>query len=244
MSLYLADSTDLTAVASAIRTKGGTSAQLEFPDEFVSAIAAIPTGGPEILVPDTYTQLEYIENDGHAYLNTGLYWQSNSKIVADIQILQNFSTFVHTFGSDSVFSQFPATGTTTRWASNASVKLNDANYTTSKYIPKVRAIHQLTKEDYIVTCEGKTETSASFSSPTVTDNSHPIGIFTRLNDGSPSYTITGMKLYRFQFFSGESKVMDLSPAIRNADNVIGAYDIVTNTFFVNSGSGAFTGGSL
>lgn len=37
--------TDLTAVADAIRTKGGTSASLAFPSDFVSAIAAIPTGG-------------------------------------------------------------------------------------------------------------------------------------------------------------------------------------------------------
>lgn len=35
---------DLTAVADAIRTKGGTSAQLAFPDEFVSAMQAIQTG--------------------------------------------------------------------------------------------------------------------------------------------------------------------------------------------------------
>jgi hypothetical protein len=37
--------TDLTAVANAIRTKGGTSAQLAFPAGFVSAVDAIPTGG-------------------------------------------------------------------------------------------------------------------------------------------------------------------------------------------------------
>lgn len=37
--------TDLTSVANAIRTKGGTSAQLAFPADFVSAVNAIPTGG-------------------------------------------------------------------------------------------------------------------------------------------------------------------------------------------------------
>ena len=36
--------TDLTSVANAIRTKGGTSAQLAFPAGFVSAVQAIPTG--------------------------------------------------------------------------------------------------------------------------------------------------------------------------------------------------------
>lgn len=37
--------TDLTSVANAIRTKGGTSAQLAFPAGFVSAIGDIPSGG-------------------------------------------------------------------------------------------------------------------------------------------------------------------------------------------------------
>lgn len=45
----LVDSTqlnsDLTSVANAIRTKGGTSAQLAFPSDFVSAIGAISSGG-------------------------------------------------------------------------------------------------------------------------------------------------------------------------------------------------------
>jgi len=48
----LVDSTqldaDLTSVANAIRTKGGTSASLAFPAGFVSAIQAIPTGGGDV----------------------------------------------------------------------------------------------------------------------------------------------------------------------------------------------------
>lgn len=44
MSDYLVTDTDLTSVANAIRTKGGTSGELSFPTEFVSAIQNIPTG--------------------------------------------------------------------------------------------------------------------------------------------------------------------------------------------------------
>ena len=50
---YLATDTDLTAVANAIRTKGGTSAQLVFPDGFVSAVQAIKTGASIQLVVTT-----------------------------------------------------------------------------------------------------------------------------------------------------------------------------------------------
>lgn len=58
----LVDSTqldaDLTAVANAIRTKGGTSGQLAFPSGFVSAVQAIPTG----ITPTGTKQINIIEN--------------------------------------------------------------------------------------------------------------------------------------------------------------------------------------
>lgn len=45
MTDYLTTDTELTSIANAIRTKGGTSSQLVYPTGFVSAIEAIPTGG-------------------------------------------------------------------------------------------------------------------------------------------------------------------------------------------------------
>ena len=44
MTEYLTFDTDLTAVANAIRTKGGTSDLFVYPDGFVTAIQAIQTG--------------------------------------------------------------------------------------------------------------------------------------------------------------------------------------------------------
>ena len=44
MAEYLTNTADLTAVADAIRAKGGTAAQLVYPSGFVSAIQAIQTG--------------------------------------------------------------------------------------------------------------------------------------------------------------------------------------------------------
>lgn len=45
MASYIVSDTDMTSVANAIRTKGGTSASLTFPNGFVSAIQNIPGGG-------------------------------------------------------------------------------------------------------------------------------------------------------------------------------------------------------
>lgn len=52
----------LTSVANAIRTKGGTSAALAFPADFVSAIAAIPTGGG--VVEADWNDVNFWDYDG------------------------------------------------------------------------------------------------------------------------------------------------------------------------------------
>lgn len=54
MAEYLTNDVDLKKVADAIRVKGGTSAMLSYPDEYVSAINAITTGtGLKIVVSVT-----------------------------------------------------------------------------------------------------------------------------------------------------------------------------------------------
>lgn len=45
MADYKVTDTELISIANAIRAKGGTQAQLEFPTGFVSAVQAIPSGG-------------------------------------------------------------------------------------------------------------------------------------------------------------------------------------------------------
>ena len=72
---------DLASVANAIRTKGGTSAQLAFPAEFVSAIEAIETGGGG----DTYKKTTYTVAST-ASINTALR-NANIHLVTQDEIL-------------------------------------------------------------------------------------------------------------------------------------------------------------
>ena len=48
MADYLTTDTELTSIANAIRLKGGTSGALTYPQDFISAINNIETGGDEI----------------------------------------------------------------------------------------------------------------------------------------------------------------------------------------------------
>lgn len=52
------------------------------------------------------------------------------------------------------------------------------------------------------------------------------------------------KIYYFKWLDSNNELkLDLIPCYRKADNEIGMYDTVTQTFFTNSGSGTFTKGN-
>lgn len=54
MAEYLVQDTSLTAVADAIRERGGTTAPLSFPDGMASAIRGIQNGGGDLSSVDVY----------------------------------------------------------------------------------------------------------------------------------------------------------------------------------------------
>ena len=63
MANYMVTGTQLTSIADAIREKGGTNNNLSFPDGYVSAIQAIPTGGGGSS-GDASGQVKFIDYDG------------------------------------------------------------------------------------------------------------------------------------------------------------------------------------
>ena len=65
MAEYLAKSEDLSAVADAIRAKGGTDAQLTFPDGMVEAINAIETGSGATDVTDSVVSVAFSATNAH-----------------------------------------------------------------------------------------------------------------------------------------------------------------------------------
>lgn len=85
----LVDSTqldaDLTSVADAIRTKGGTSGQMAFPAGFVSAVQAIPTG-----ITPTGTKQISITQNGTTTEDVAAY--ANAEIAVNVQGGSGFTT--------------------------------------------------------------------------------------------------------------------------------------------------------
>lgn len=113
MADYKVTDTELASIANAIRTKGGTQAQLEFPTGFVSAVQAIPTGGGggDLVLNDTqykattggsfsYSKEITIEEDGN-YKITCCSWGDNLNVKIN-EVSQSFTL------TDSYFRLFYA----------------------------------------------------------------------------------------------------------------------------------------
>ena len=83
MAIKTVQDSSLTSVANAIRTKGGTSAPLEFPAEFVSAIQAIPSSQP------TGTKSISITQNGTTTENVADY--ASAQITANVPQMQRIT---------------------------------------------------------------------------------------------------------------------------------------------------------
>lgn len=69
MAQYVVTDAELTSVADAIRARGGTSAQLSFPGDFVSAVNAIPTDGGGTAEPKELADVNFFDYDGTIVYN-------------------------------------------------------------------------------------------------------------------------------------------------------------------------------
>lgn len=247
----LVDSTqldaDLTSVANAIRTKGGTSAQLAFPADFVQAIEDIETGGGSE-VPDGYTQLEYIASDGTAYIDTGEYRRAGDEIDLYgglVSVATTTSGYWHPFGSANCFLQanngirFPSAQCVVHLNSGG----NTSNQTFSTYL-----CHYLIKDttleqyDFFGTIS---RTVATISGAVPTDAVSLVLLGRHKADGTVDYKAKGFGIFRFTWTRNNTLIHDMIPAMRDSDNVLGLYDVVTGNFLTNAaGSGRFSGGTI
>lgn len=71
-----------------------------------------------------------------------------------------------------------------------------------------------------------------------------ISLFGRHNGSSGACEKTSGFLLRAKIWDDETLVADFVPAKRDADDVLGMYDLVSDTFYTNAGSGTFVGGEF
>ena len=183
------------------------------------------------LLPDGYTQLEYIQSSGSQYINTGFKPNQDTKI--------------------SITVDFPLSGTTWLYGGRTSVGSNSLgflcesgsryrfDYASSATALTVKPTGKFTIDSDKNKCyiNGElvvTATYTKFASPV------NMYIFNNNNNGSLSGG-SSAKLYNCSIYDNGVLIRNFIPC-KNASGTVGLYDSVNNQFYKNAGSGTFIAG--
>lgn len=77
---------------------------------------------------------------------------------------------------------------------------------------------------------------------TTVDANTRVALFGRYNGTTDVCACTAGIIFRAKFWASDVLIGDYVPAKRDADDVLGMYDIVNDVFYTNAGTGDFIGG--
>lgn len=191
-------------------------------------------------LPSEYQQVEYIESTGTQYIDTGINVNTttsryetkiNPNLVSDTRGI--FGTRNHISSNLSSMNVFIINGVfRLDWLTGAgNYNVNNISSNTEYTISITRGLATINNVDY--TSEETTSVNSSYT--------FYIGNFN--NAGSAYSNGFSGKIYYSKLYNNNILVFDGIPCYRKSDNEIGMYDLVTNTFFTNAGTGVFLKGS-
>ena len=197
---------------------------------------------PDYVVPDGYTQLAYVEGTGTQYIDTGVVLNANTYAQTRQVIIEKSA-----WGSGWYIN---GVGTSGRcWFSGA---LDGKIYYASGYA------NQATSATLIANTKVQFDLdfpNSTYQVSDLTNNTIRLSL-TSLAKQAPSSAYT-LWLFGFngdkglhsgqiisaKYYQSGVLIRDFVPAKRNSDSSVGMYDLVTNTFYGNNGTGTFTAGS-
>ena len=190
---------------------------------------------PTPVLPSGYTQVEYVENTGTTYINTGFKPNQNTKIILTTQCVTSTSGGRHigAGGYDGVNAiqydyENGATGTLhiswggyAGWATYSDC-VGDYNKHTYEWDGNTFYRDKGTQDEFSAT--------TSYTTYQCTDD---LAIFTRFQNGAGGGSTEAFKgkVFDFKLYDDGTLVRDLIPCYRNSDNKAGMYDIVNDVFY-------------
>ncbi len=191
------------------------------------------------IVPNDYTRLEYIETTGTQYIDTGMTLAPDTtsiKVTSTVTFLRRAADYAN--GSRIFYISTPNSGV--QVYTNGTSLFNQSTLLPIQIHIKYN-IETVTTADLRSLTVANNTTSENFSR-SITDNS-PLYLF-----GNPTYAENNaaaeVKLYTFRIYKNYEMARNFIPVRRNSDNVVGLYDTVTQTFFINQGSDNFIAGPI
>lgn len=199
-----------------------------------SRIAAVG----EIKLPNEYQRVEYIESTGTQYINldraTSIQTVTKLKIKSAIQWTDSASSDFQYMGahSGSYFGQ-----SENKHYNFFGVETAIANSTTNFDEIEGSINYKTKKVDYKVNNISGNGTRSA----TLMDSSFYLFALKNTSDVISYYC--KCKIKYVQFYEDNNMIFYLVPCYRKSDNEIGVYDIISETFYTNEGTGTFLKGN-
>lgn len=188
--------------------------------------------------PSGYTELEYIQSSGNAYIDTDFKPNQNSRVRMDVEVGSPVAATMCFFGTRNA-SQPTATLAYNVWAMNTGASIRSDFFSTNASLDFAAA-----SGTRILIDKDKTLCHVNDETITNTQNTGQATLDLFLlacNDiGSPDYYLPA-KLYSCQIYDNGLLVRDFVPCI-DPEGTVGLYDLVGATFYGNEGTGEFTAG--
>ena len=188
-----------------------------------------------------YQQVEYLQGTGTQYIDTGIIPSNTDTVASDFQLTNNTISDNTLFYIDNGSAQTNAYGIS--MANLADRKLYVCGwgdkYTSVFSTNLVKHTMSLCNGVFTLDNNIVSTSESSSTSPNVTRSIKLFGW-----DRNGTVIIKGLvRVFGFTIMSGSNvKRLDLVPCVRKSDSKPGMFDTVTETFFINSGTGEFTVG--
>lgn len=220
---------DLNRVTAAMKDLAERFSVLGYVTDYQEA----QTGGG--ILPEGYTELEYIESSGTQYIDTGVYIQPTDSTKMDMEYVVSPNVQGFVFGSTES-GDAPRYGVTyipahICWRNAHSVNYYDFPST----LPGVGR-HLIQKNGTDCTIDGVQGNCAS----AVFTSKYTMFLFCRSESGTPA-RYSSMRLYSCKIQRGSNTLRDFIP-VRTSAGIVGLYDCVSGQFYGNAGTGVFNAG--
>ena len=187
-------------------------------------------------LPDGYTALSYIESSGSQYIDTGFKPNQDTGVEIDFDFLETNTGTDHHIASVNNNSQYYAFRVKSNLAGYASRYYTDALADVSTTTPYGR--HMVVRNKNKTSLDGGAEVTHTYGAFQIT-NTLPICCFKNASGALSGYA--KLKIYSCKIHDNGVLIRNFVPC-KNPSGMFGMYDLVTNEFYGNAGSGAFTGG--
>lgn len=191
------------------------------------------------ILPEGYTQLDYIESTGTQYIDTGVNADNNLRVVLDMQY-----TDITVGNNTNIGVIYKIDGTTTYkryhllvqstsykfYVGGGQKELSSAD--TNRHTFDFDVPNQSIKVDSTEYTIGQQNFDCELN----------FWLFGRNSNVSYLIFCSSVKLYRSKMYYNGVLVRDFIPC-KNSSNVVGLYDLVNNVFYDNDGTGDFTAGN-